>query len=450
MRKRTILVTLAVLLFALPSLAGNFTTGGPSTTNNDDSCDISLLPAATLLLPYFEVSLGSNNGETTLFTVTNTTNRPQIARVTLWTDYSFPVLDFNIYLTGYDVQSINLYDVIVRGVIAPDSGTGQDISPEGELSENQNPLIDTANCDQLPGAIPAVYVNRMKRAFTEGVVTQIGPLAGCNTVGGVHQNAVGYATIDVAATCGFRLPTESAYYQEELLWDNVFTGDFQQVNGSLNYAQGNPLVHIRAVPEGDSAVNRREVPISHAVNLPATFYSQFQNGAKFDARQPLPSRFAARWIKGGPSEFQTFYKIWRQSNTTGATACAEYGHNSILDVTEITMFDEEENPTTVSQPICCINSHIQLPSTSLTPVSDSSVFPQNSDGAVAGWMYFNLDDATGDHQANQAWIVTSMRASGRFSTDTDATALGNGCSPEVGESEAYGTTTEIGPSPNLN
>ena len=49
---------------------------------------------------------------------------PQIAHVTLWTDWSFPVLDFNIFLTGYDVQAINLYDIIVRGVIAPDAGTG--------------------------------------------------------------------------------------------------------------------------------------------------------------------------------------------------------------------------------------------------------------------------------------------------------------------------------------
>jgi len=32
---------------------------GPATTANDDSCDISLLPAATLLLPYFEVDFNS-------------------------------------------------------------------------------------------------------------------------------------------------------------------------------------------------------------------------------------------------------------------------------------------------------------------------------------------------------------------------------------------------------
>ena len=35
---------------------------GPATTNNDDSCDIGAAPAATLLLPYFEVDLGIRRG----------------------------------------------------------------------------------------------------------------------------------------------------------------------------------------------------------------------------------------------------------------------------------------------------------------------------------------------------------------------------------------------------
>ncbi|HSP17388.1 MAG TPA: hypothetical protein VLV78_21775, partial [Thermoanaerobaculia bacterium] len=104
--------------------AGGLTTGGitagagPSTTNNDDSCDIGVAPAATLLLPYFEVDLGTaGTGRTTVFSITNVSPYAQIAHVTLWTDWSFPVLDFNIFLTGYDVQPINLYDVIARGLI---------------------------------------------------------------------------------------------------------------------------------------------------------------------------------------------------------------------------------------------------------------------------------------------------------------------------------------------
>src|SRR5436190_24025029 len=105
-----------------PDLA--FATGQPATTNNADSCDIGVTPAATLLLPYFEVDTAAAQGAgaTTLFTITNTSRYPQIAHVTVWTDWSFPVLDFNIFLTGYDVQGINLFDIIVRGIIVPSSG----------------------------------------------------------------------------------------------------------------------------------------------------------------------------------------------------------------------------------------------------------------------------------------------------------------------------------------
>ncbi|HEY0593922.1 MAG TPA: hypothetical protein VGF40_19275, partial [Thermoanaerobaculia bacterium] len=93
---------------AVAGATGNYATGlltGPGTTNNDDSCDISVMPAATLLLPYFEVDIASpsSNARNTIFTLTNVTEQPQIAHVTIWTDWSYPVIDFNLWLTGYDV-----------------------------------------------------------------------------------------------------------------------------------------------------------------------------------------------------------------------------------------------------------------------------------------------------------------------------------------------------------
>src|SRR5437588_13023068 len=87
----------------------------PTTTNNDDSCDIGVTPAATLLLPYFEVDTAAAQGAgaTTLFTITNTSRYPQIAHVTVWTDWSFPVLDLNLFLLVSYVQVINSFGVIV-------------------------------------------------------------------------------------------------------------------------------------------------------------------------------------------------------------------------------------------------------------------------------------------------------------------------------------------------
>src|SRR5437764_8802337 len=127
MKKLLVLAMMATLLMAGSAFAVNrhvspapnatFAGGapgvpiGPTTTNNDDSCDIGVAPAATLLLPYFEVDV-TNRTQTTLFTITNVSRYPQIAHVTLWTDFSFPVLDFNIFLTGYDVQRISMQQVL--------------------------------------------------------------------------------------------------------------------------------------------------------------------------------------------------------------------------------------------------------------------------------------------------------------------------------------------------
>src|SRR5215210_2015844 len=115
--RRLVLVLVLAALVALHLHAATFTNGAPRSTDNDDSCDISVVPAATLLLPYFEVDLTDRAGETTLFTITNASPMEQVAHITLWTDFGFPVIDFNVYLTGYDVQGLNLYDVIANGQI---------------------------------------------------------------------------------------------------------------------------------------------------------------------------------------------------------------------------------------------------------------------------------------------------------------------------------------------
>src|ERR1700737_1919869 len=156
MRKFPVLAMLAAILMAGSAFAVNrhltpapnatfaFGVGGgapaPSTTNNDDSCDIGTAPAATLLLPYFDVDFKSpqTTARTTLFTITNVSNLPQIAHVVIWTDWSFPAIDFNIFLTGYDVQPINLYDIFARGVIAPPSGTSSStVEPPAPTSGSQ-------------------------------------------------------------------------------------------------------------------------------------------------------------------------------------------------------------------------------------------------------------------------------------------------------------------------
>ena len=455
MKKLTVWAMLAMLVVAGSAFAAQggkvaanatFATGGPATTNNDDSCDISVAPAATLLLPYFEVDLANAAGETTLFTITNTSNLDQIAHVTLWTDLSFPVIDFNIYLTGYDVQAINLFDVISRGVIAPDSGTGTAIatSKRRTPTSDVNTTIALGACDRLPGTLDPQYVTRMQRAFTLGEVPDLGVLEGCDEVGLVHTNAIGYATIDTADLCSTSLPTDPGYFTSEIRFDNVLIGDYQQVNSTQNFAQGNPMVHIRAIPEGG------DVGSIATINFDRTFYSRYQDGDVLDRRQPLPSVFAARWIQGGANSMATWYKIWREGDTDSDNAdeCGEWQNNN-TNVAEIVRFDEQENPVgdvPVSRVSPPITTEFTLPETSRTSVADASIYPQLTNGATAGWMYLNLDNSTTDSPlASQNWVVVNMRAEGRYAVDFDAAWLANGCTIQEPISEITTGVEIIGP-----
>src|SRR5438132_11165940 len=388
---------------AAPDLT--FATGSPSTTNNSDSCDIGVTPAATLLLPYFEV--GTDNPRTattvsTLFTVINTSRFPQIAHVTVWTDFSYPVLDFNLFLTGYDAVALDLYDVLVRGIVAPPPSSGVIAGPAGRSSTvtiptniplgsqpagtsstqaTTNPnFVGAANCAVLPGTLPSGLMADVRTALTTGAY----PTGACTTgqIGGTHANMIGYVTLDVANNCSQTLPTTSTYYTNEILFDNALTGAYESITPGLtgtNGAGGAPLVHIRAIPEGGLAGS---VP---GTNLPFTFYDRYTPvGARtVDRRVPLPNLFAARFVQGGTGGLNTTYQIWREGITGATLTCASYAVNGRLAVTDIVRFDEHENATGLGAGIVCSPcgpSTLTLPETSSTNTSSSNYPPLSSSG----------------------------------------------------------------------
>jgi hypothetical protein len=296
--------------------------------------------------------------------------------------------------------------------------------------------MDFSRCATLTGAIPEFFQTRMQTAFTEGTVGGVpgdDDFPACENVGNEHENAVGYATIDVVNLCTTSLPTDGDdYFATEIRFDNVLIGDYQQVNSGEDFAQGNPMVHIRAIPElnGNVGIN--------PTNFDRTFYSRYQTANDVvDRRQPLPSTFAARWINGGTGDFQTSFKIWREGVNDG-TDCETVEENGTLVVAESVFFDEHENGEGNAPEEGDISPVIgpgvsTLPETSRTPIAPGSdVFPQSILGTTtAGWAYLNLHNPADpdDDFATQNWVVVSMRAEDRYSVDFDAAWLGNGCSP---------------------
>lgn len=396
--------------------------------DNDASCDIAVLPAATLLLPYFEVDLTSSGGTTTRLSITNVTNVPRIAHVTLWTDRAYPVIGFNIYLTGYDLQVIDLYDVIAAGVVASPTGTGTAPVRRGRFSD-PNPQLDP--CVSFPGLLPPEYITRMRDAFTTGRIRDV-----CGLVGSQHNDAIGYATIDVIGTCAPTGVAEREYWTRHLRYDNVLVGDYEIVTPNRELAQGGPLVHIRAIPEGGTPELRRAAPVTFDAGFGRTFYGRHQpaDAPRLDGRQPLPARFAARWIQGGPNQFRTALKIWRESAVRADAPCAAFARNDDLAATEIVRFDENENAAgavPISRLIVTDPPLSRLDPVSITSVADTDVYPQLTNGATAGWLALNLDMEPNDGEVAQSWVISSMSAGDDFSTDTEAAALGNGCAPEA-------------------
>ncbi|HZF12019.1 MAG TPA: hypothetical protein VFE33_24805, partial [Thermoanaerobaculia bacterium] len=143
-------------------------------------CTVDDVPGATLLLPYFEVDLANPTGVTTLFSINNASATAILAHVVVWSDLSVPVLDFNVYLTGYDVQSINLADIFVRGNLPQTASAGQDpndtISPKGKFSQD----INFASCSgQLPtGTLPSTFITHLQTALTGQFSSLLGGCAG--------------------------------------------------------------------------------------------------------------------------------------------------------------------------------------------------------------------------------------------------------------------------------
>jgi len=544
MKKFTVVALLATVLVATPMFAvsrnlvvapnATFASGSPATTNNNDSCDIGVTPAATLLLPYFAVETAgaAGSGTTTLFTITNTSRFPQIAHVTVWTDWSAPVLDFNLFLTGYDVQPINLYDVIVRGIIAPPNGATYTPTPGvvGNSASGSTPLAGTlnpnfaatarANCSNIPGTLPGGQGGAVQAAVQAALTTGVtSALCGGAQIGANHNTvAIGYVTVDVSADCTNYLPTNPTYYTaaDGILYDNVLIGDYQQIGpspagsaGGGFDAAGNPMVHIRAVPEGGNA------GVVVPTNLPFTFYNRYSNGgvgtSGTDRRQPLPSQWAGRWIGGSTTSsgvtvsYNTNYKIWREGitganvNCPSATATASITSNSALAVTNVVRFDEHENSfgfgtSLICSPFCTAGGIPPLPETSSSAVGTANnsgingTFPSIpsaglASGDLGGWTYLNLtsqgigaQNATGTggttaspstltaainfgntvtspRTTTQNWVVVSMfgnLGTQRLAADFDAAWLGNGCTPAPAAGNTIGPMAQVnGSSSNL-
>jgi len=374
-------------------------------------CTVDAVPAATLLLPYFEVDLDDPNGLTTLFSINNASSTEEIVHVVVWSDLSVPVLDFDVDLTGYAVQTINLRDILIDG------------------------LLPSVVPSPVPGRpptqaqLPPFYIDHLQKSLTGHPSDLLSGLCAGRNLG--DNVARGYITADVVNDFTLRLPGDPGYLTDDLAFDNVLWGDYFYVNSAQNFADGDTLVHIEASLTDPATTTPGRY----------TFYGRYANWNATDHREPLATTFAARFVTGGDFTGGSSFVVWRDSKTnqhaftcpatTGRPSWYPLGQETIL------VFDEQENPgVEASFPFSP-----QPPLASIVPFQaeaqrvkvGSDFFPVP---VSFGWVYLDLNTTVSgnpnppfDPAAAQNWVTVVMDADGRFSVGFSAIQLDSACAP---------------------
>src|SRR5262245_50882152 len=232
--KKTLLTCMAVVaLFAFASAAGAIT------------CTVDQHPAATLLVPYFQVSVDADGvpigtGPTardTLVTIGNASAAPMIAHVNVFNERTELVLDFNIALTGFDVQSFAMSSLIT-GVLPQtgyfSSGTLRDacqrnpsastysssptgigfirIRPTAPTEPNDNILATTLYPIPAWSTASPFYLDVLDSLDATEDTRQCGGVDGI--LAGLER---GYVVIDHANYCNLSNPSAPAYYSNDAI-----------------------------------------------------------------------------------------------------------------------------------------------------------------------------------------------------------------------------------------
>jgi hypothetical protein len=378
-----------------------------------------LVPAATLLYPYFEVDPGDENGVTTLIAIQNASASAAMGRVTLWTDLGLPTLAFDVYFTGFDTQTIDLRDVLVDGVLPVTADDGDDPgdtgSPDTGIS-NQGPFSQDINfpctmpVDPMPFANPVVTGARLTDLGAAHRGQEAAFFFGPGKCGG-HDHGDGrlrgYVTVDSVVQClGAGTPPHPAgagYFEQTADRRNILLGDWFLVDPANDRMEADVAVHVEGTYN-----NGQPLPFGTP-----TFYGGLNSvaGAATDFREPLATTWAASF-QGGRSELL----VWRDparetaSFTCGAPpAFFPLGHNQVV------AFDMESSGTPiVGEPF---------------PFRTGAYTLVGADGPKAGWAYLNLNTSLSGQRffTKQSWVTVrrQLESGGVMSGAASAVPLGH-------------------------
>jgi len=372
--------SLALLSLLRPSSAGA------------EICTIDPVPAATLLIPYFAVDLDAceSPGTATSFTVNNAAASATIAHIVVWTDWSVPALDFDVFLTGFDVQAIDLKAVLCRGEI-PATGVSSSVTLDALTREhlrawltgNQSSLF--GNCAGFPRgnnvAVGYVTVDNYTSAIRGSAADGPAYVAGLSA----ENQLWGSWSLETVATRQEAVPCESCSglkgrkkrkcrRQQRRCADAPQTTTVTVTNRSTA-----PAVPIEAAPAG------------FFVPADRTFYGRYIANSGADRREPLGTTFGVEYARvAAPADYGLV--VWREatSDATGVACGARPPWFPLLS-TQIVAFDDQENPAEIVRLLPNETQHVE-------DFLDNVPFD-------TGWLFLNLSRPAPSVELGQAWVT---------------------------------------------
>lgn len=475
MRPLFVLLLLAAVFLGAqaPPDAPTHFTGSP--------CDAGVNPAASLLVPYFEVDSQDEAGMDTLVGIVNIDDDPIIAHVTVWNVDAWAVFTFNIYLTGYDVCTFSMRQLLVHGNF-PNNGCATDASRfttryidcngDGKYFDDAWTVND--------GLISLNGSNWDVACYAEASAATTADWQCKLSIGsydGWNANFVGYLTIDASITCtGGQAdynfwPWFAVNYLDTnadglgdhgaLENSNILMGDIFYIDQTSAESDGIPAVHIEALGEanvlpGHTWGFQPEDMERWGVN---TFWYKYERHAGLppnDLREALPVRWGFSYIAPDYSDnMETSIDVWRSANvnfdhhwvsggpcvwsdpvlSSYTTLFNPFDGELGLPLPWINVYDQEGQLPQF--PFFPIEWPYRLYGTFLATQRMSIQCPDWPLGGREGWIDLRFDVEQDLYTPgfgstfDQSWVTVRSKALGKYTVSATATATLGGCALKV-------------------
>ena len=333
------------------------------------------VPAATLLLPYFEIDPAAATSRTVL-TVGNRGASDALAHVVLWTDRGVPTASFDVRVAGKGVAEIDLSEIFISGAL-PQSTPG----------------IFAGSCAATlpPAALDATALAGLRNAHSGIASTLLGGQCGSSSHG--DARARGYVTIDATNACTTLVPGSAGYFVNGgtgiATNNNVLWGEVATSTASPASVNGDALVAIEASSSSPATTGASY-----------TFYGRVI-GSSADNRERLPGVYMGRYTMQDVL-FRTAAQIWRDPGNVAPFACATPPAG--LDTQQAIAFDAAEEPSVTASaatlPLATQSVRLDDPAQAAVPFT-------------LGFIYYHLDRATAAApfgNSNQAHVSLVYRS----------------------------------------